>query len=90
MDCLFITASSSKEAYQDLAHKYMAIEPPTWSLLLAESCRSKGYSVGILDALAENLSDIQVVERVEKAILLLSSSLFILTTCLMLSALIGI
>ena len=67
MDCLFITASSSKEAYQELAHKYMAIEPPTWSLLLAESCRAKGFSVGILDAIAENLSDEQVVERVKNS-----------------------
>ena len=65
-DCLFITASSAGEAYQDLAHKYMAIEPPTWSLLLAESARSKGFQVKILDAIAENLNDHQVVERIRK------------------------
>ena len=65
-DCLFITASSAGEAYQDLAHKYMAIEPPTWSLLLAESARSKGFQVKILDAIAENLNDQQVVERIRE------------------------
>ena len=67
MNCLFLCASSSSEAYQDLAHKYMAIEPPTWALLLAESCRSKGFTVSILDALAENLSDSEVVQRVKDA-----------------------
>ena len=49
MDALFVTPDSSAKAYQDLAKTYSAIEPPTWSLLLAESCRSKGFEVGILD-----------------------------------------
>ena len=48
LDCLLVTASSAKDAYQDLAYKYMAIEPPTWSLLLAESCRSKNFNVQIV------------------------------------------
>ena len=66
LDCIFVTASSAKDAYQGLAHKYMAIEPPTWSLLLAESCRSKNYNVEILDAIAENLSDDEVVSRIKQ------------------------
>jgi anaerobic magnesium-protoporphyrin IX monomethyl ester cyclase len=49
MDVLFINPNSSAKAYQDLSKVYSAIEPPTWSLLLAESCRSKGFDVGILD-----------------------------------------
>ena len=53
MDVLLINPDSSAKAYQDLAKVFSAIEPPTWSLLLAESCRSKGFGVGILDCDAE-------------------------------------
>ena len=56
-DVLFITPNNSSEIYQNLSNKYSAIETPTWSLLLAESCRSRGYTVKILDTLAESLSD---------------------------------
>ncbi len=65
MDVLFINANSSAKAYQDLSKVYSAIEPPTWALLLAESCRSKGFGVGILDCDAERLALEAAVERVE-------------------------
>lgn len=64
MDVLLINPNSSAKAYQDLAKVYSAIEPPTWSLLLAESCRSKGFGVGILDCDAERLSLDDSVKRV--------------------------
>ena len=64
MDVLFINPDSSVKAYQDLAKTYSAIEPPTWALLLAESCRSKGYGVGILDCDAECLTLEQAVNRI--------------------------
>lgn len=67
MDVLFVNPDSSAKAYQDLAKVYSAIEPPTWALLLAESCRAKGYGVGILDCDAERLSLEQSVHRVEDA-----------------------
>ena len=67
MDALFVTPDSSAKAYQDLAKTYSAIEPPTWSLLLAESCRSKGFKVGILDCDAERLSLAASVRRIEEA-----------------------
>lgn len=67
MDVLFVTPDSSAKAYQGLAESYAAIEPPTWSLLLAESCRSKGYSVGILDCVAERLGLEACVKRIEDA-----------------------
>jgi radical SAM superfamily enzyme YgiQ (UPF0313 family) len=54
-------------AYQELSKDYSAIEPPTWSLLLAQSCRSKGYRVAILDCAAERLTDAQSVQRVQEA-----------------------
>lgn len=66
MDVLLINPDSSAKAYQGLAKVYSAIEPPTWSLLLAESCRSKGFGVGILDCDAERLSLEQSVRRVNE------------------------
>jgi radical SAM superfamily enzyme YgiQ (UPF0313 family) len=67
MDALFVTPDSSAKAYQDLAKTFSAIEPPTWSLLLAESCRSKGFKVGILDSDAERLSLQLAVKRIQDA-----------------------
>ncbi len=65
MDVLFINPDSSVQAYQGLAKVFAAIEPPTWALLLAESCRSKGFEVGILDCDAEKLMLNQSVARIE-------------------------
>lgn len=67
MDALFVTPDSSLKAYQGLAKTFSAIEPPTWSLLLAEACRSNGFDVGILDCDAERLSLEASVERVKDA-----------------------
>lgn len=67
MDALFVTPNSSFKAYQELAKKFSAIEPPTWSLLLAQSCRSIGFEVGILDCEAEHLSLDQAIGRIEDA-----------------------
>ncbi len=64
LDVLFINPNSSAKAYQGLAETYAAIEPPTWSLLLAESCRSKGFGVSILDCDAERLDLDTSVKRV--------------------------
>lgn len=66
MDALFINPDSSAKAYQELARTYSAIEPPTWALLLAESCRSKGFEVGIMDCDAEKLSLTNSVQRVRE------------------------
>ena len=66
MDVLLANPDSSAKAYQGLANLYSAIEPPTWSLLLAESCRDKGFGGGILDCDAERLTLAQAVQRVEE------------------------
>lgn len=55
LDCLFVAPNCSN-IYQELSADFSAIEPPTWALLLAESVRSVGYEVAILDADAERLS----------------------------------
>lgn len=67
LDVLFVNPDSSAKAYQGLATVYSAIEPPTWALLLAESCRSKGFGVGILDCDAERLTLEQSAARVSDA-----------------------
>jgi anaerobic magnesium-protoporphyrin IX monomethyl ester cyclase len=66
LDVLFINPDSSAKAYQGLADVYSAIEPPTWSLLLAESCRSKGFDVAILDCDAEKLTIEKSIQRVDE------------------------
>ena len=67
LDVLFVNADSSAQAYQELSKVYSAIEPPTWALLLAQSCRAKGYGVAILDADAERLTLQQSVQRIAEA-----------------------
>ena len=65
IDVLFIAPGNATGVYQGLAKDYSAIEPPTWALLLAESCRSKGYTVGLIDSNAEELNGEQILERVQ-------------------------
>ena len=64
IDVCFLIASSAKKSYQKLSETYSAIEPPTWALLLAQSCRSAGFKVNIIDANAENLSEKEVLNRI--------------------------
>lgn len=67
LDVLFVNPSSSLQAYQGLAETYTAIEPPTWALLLAQSCRAKDFGVAILDCDAERLSLQDAVDRIKGA-----------------------
>jgi anaerobic magnesium-protoporphyrin IX monomethyl ester cyclase len=67
LDVLFVEPDSSEKAYQSLSKIYSAIETPTWSLLLAQSCRSKGFGVAILDCNAENLTDELSIQRIHDA-----------------------
>jgi len=63
IDCSFVIPSNAKKSYQSLSKDYSAIEPPTWALLLAESCRSIKFKVEIIDANAEQLTDNDVLQR---------------------------
>ena len=65
-DCCFLITSSAKQSYQKLSDTYSAIEPPTWALLLAQSCRSIGFKVSIVDANAERLSNEQIEKRINQ------------------------
>ena len=66
LDVLFITPDSSADVYQALSETYTAIEPPTWSFLLAQSCRAKGFGAAILDCTAERLTDEQSIQRIRE------------------------
>ena len=61
-DVTFISPGNAGKIYQELANNYTTIEPPTWSLLLAESVR-KDHSCNIIDINAENITDEQVYNR---------------------------
>ena len=65
LDCCFIVCGNSKKTYQELSKTYSAIEPPTWALLLAQSTRSFGFKVNIIDANAENLSEKDIFNRIK-------------------------
>lgn len=67
LDVLFVNADSSLQAYQGLAKTYSAIEPPTWALLLAQSCRAKSFGAAILDCDAEKLPLSEAVSRIQDA-----------------------
>jgi len=64
LDVLFINPNSAKRVYQALADKFTAIETPTWSLLLAQSCRAAGFGVAILDCDAERLTPEEATLRI--------------------------
>lgn len=66
IDCLFINPGSPYGVYQELTNGYTTIEPPTWALLLAQSCRSKGFDVAILDVNAEALTEEEAIRRIER------------------------
>ena len=65
IDVLFISPGNAIGIYQELANDYAAIEPPTWALLLAQSCRSIGHTVALIDANAEQLSKEEIAKRIK-------------------------
>ncbi len=66
MDIIFVNPANSSDIYQGLATTLAAVEPPTWALLLGESVRSKGWSVSIIDANAENLDNQNLLKRIQE------------------------
>jgi len=56
IDCVFLIPLNSKKSYQRLSETYSVIEPPTWTLLLAQSARSVNFNVKIINAGAENIA----------------------------------
>ena len=68
LDCLLINPGDHIEIYQSLGSSGIAAaEPPIWTGLIAQYLLTKGLSVEILDANAENLTSEEVAERVKSA-----------------------
>ncbi len=63
-DLVLINPSSRTHVYQSLGTSLAAIENPVWAGLMATFCRTRGLSVELIDAEAEELSADQVAERV--------------------------
>lgn len=55
LDILFVHPNAAEKIYQGLSKKASAIEPPIWAAMLANHCRTKGFSPAILDCEAEKL-----------------------------------
>ena len=65
LDILFIHPNASGAIYQGLSKDHSAIEPPIWAAMLANHCRSRGFSVAILDCEAEQLNYQDSVKAIE-------------------------
>jgi radical SAM superfamily enzyme YgiQ (UPF0313 family) len=64
IDIVLINPASRAKVYQSLGRTLAAIENPVWAGLMAGYCRRKGLKTIIIDAEAEELSAIEVAERV--------------------------
>src|SRR5688572_25896814 len=64
IDVLMVTPPGRLEVYQSLGQDFAAIEPPVWSGLIAQFLRSRGLTVAILDAEAEQLTHEQTAQRI--------------------------
>ena len=64
VDALLITPPSRLEVYQSLSGDYAAIEPPVWSMLIANYLNARGYNAQILDAEAENFNYEETAKKI--------------------------
>lgn len=64
LDLVLVNPGNRKQIYQSLGSQLTAIEPPVWSGLMATFIRTRGFSVRILDANAENLSPEEVADQI--------------------------
>ncbi len=67
LDVLLVHPGAAEVLYQGLSGRHSAIEPPTWALLLAQSCRARGFGPAILDCDAERLGYAEAVQRIRDA-----------------------
>jgi anaerobic magnesium-protoporphyrin IX monomethyl ester cyclase len=68
LDILLINPGGSrKRIYQDLSTEFSAVDTPFWAILTAGYLRKEGFSVGMLDANAENIDYDETVARIQRA-----------------------
>ncbi|MGH7172932.1 MAG: B12-binding domain-containing radical SAM protein [Gemmataceae bacterium] len=65
LDLVLINPGSRTHVYQSLGKSLAAVENPVWAGLMATFCRTRGLSVELIDAEAEELTAVQVAERIE-------------------------
>lgn len=65
MDIVFINPGDRKVIFQDLGKDITAIEPPYLTLSFATYLETKGFSVKIIDANAENISPEETFEKIK-------------------------
>lgn len=67
LDILLINPGGSrKRIYQDLSRDFSAVDTPFWAILTAGYLRKEGFSVGVLDANAENIDYDETVQRIQQ------------------------
>jgi radical SAM superfamily enzyme YgiQ (UPF0313 family) len=64
IDIAFIHPGAQQALFGPLAN-FTALEPPTWTRMLAGYCRDRGAAIAIIDAEADELSPAAVAELVE-------------------------
>jgi radical SAM superfamily enzyme YgiQ (UPF0313 family) len=64
-DLVLVNPTSRARIYQSLGKRLTAVENPVWAGLIATFARTKGLSVEIVDAEADELSPVQAAERVK-------------------------
>lgn len=65
-DLILVNPGSRAQVYGRLGSTLAGIEPPLWAALIAAFVRSRGHSVRILDAEAENWSPEQAASKVSE------------------------
>lgn len=63
-DIILVHPGAERTIYQNLSNELTAIEPPTWCRMIAGYLRDKGFTVGIIDQIADALSVTEVVTRI--------------------------
>ena len=64
IDVLLVTPPSREQVYQSLGSDLAAVEPPVWSLLIAEFLRRMGVEARVLDAEAEGYTHEETARKI--------------------------
>ena len=67
IDVLLVTPPSREQVYQSLGSDLAAVEPPAWSLLIAEFLRRMGVEARVLDAEAEGYTHEETARKIVDA-----------------------
>jgi len=63
-DLILINPGNKEQSYGSLGESLAGIEPPLMMALLAACLREKGFTVQIIDAEAESLDTMEIIDRI--------------------------